>query len=152
AFGREHEDGGRHFFASKLPADIVAAFPGQHHVQHDERGPMPADSVNGVVAAIAHGDFKAVALEHLLESQQNVRVIFDDQNFCFHLLDRSIRVYSCAFLFETGGAGSRRTKQLPPPGRGSQTMSPPWARAICRARVRPRPEPWMPLLNESWAR
>ena len=49
-------------------------------------------------------------------------------------------------MVEIRAAGRRSVKQLPPPSRGSHTTSPPWARAICRASVRPSPDPWMPLL------
>ena len=132
AFGREHENGCGDFLRAEFPADVVAAFAGQHHVQHDEGGPMFRDGIDGLVAAIADNDLKAVALHHFLQTQQDVRIVFDNENFCFH---------SCQFVVEIGAAGRRSVKQLPPPSRGWQTTSPPCARAICRASVRPSPDP-----------
>ena len=84
AFGGEHEDRRRDFFAPQFPADVVTAFAGQHHVQHDQPRAIFADGFNGLVAPMARGHLETVALQHFLQSQQDVRVVFDNQDFRFH--------------------------------------------------------------------
>ena len=86
ALGREHEDGRGDLSGAEFLADVVAAFAGQHHVEHDEGGPMFRDGIDGLISAIADGDLKPIAPQHFLQTQQDVRVVFHNQYFCFHAI------------------------------------------------------------------
>ncbi len=111
ALGREHEDGGGELPGAKLLANVVAAHPGQHDVEHDQPGAVPGAGLHRLVAAVAHGNLETVALEHFFQAQQDVRVVFHDEDFGFHFF----QVHALA----PAATGRRRLKQLPPPGRGS---------------------------------
>jgi hypothetical protein len=50
---------------------------------------MFRDSAKGLIAAIANGDVKAIALQDLLQAEKDVRVVFDDQNSGAHLISHS---------------------------------------------------------------
>src|SRR5207237_1274941 len=117
----------------ELFANIIPAQARQHDVEHHERRLVLVESVERLVAAPAQCDLERLALQNFLQTKRDVGIVFDNQNFRFHV---SARI------------GRRKTKQLPPPGRVWQATSPPCVRAICRASVRPSPDPWMPLLNE----
>ncbi len=58
---------------------------------------------DGGITAVADGDFESVALEDFFKTEKDVGVVFDDQDFDFHI----------------GFKGKVRAKQLPPPSRGS---------------------------------
>src|SRR5947207_2385687 len=86
--------------------------------------------VDGLGAAITDRDFKVLATENLFEAKENVRIVLDNENSRLHC---SSSFGFCPF------SGRTKVKQLPPPKRAWQVTSPPWARAIWRASVRPRP-------------
>src|SRR5262249_4328224 len=51
--------------------------------EEDQPRPMLADGIKRVIAAMAGRDLEALAFENLLQTERNVRVVFDDQNSCF---------------------------------------------------------------------
>src|SRR6185312_12608191 len=65
----------------------LAAEAGEHDVEEDEGGFVLGDAIEGAVAAVAGGDIEAFAFEDFFEAQQDVRVVFDDENFGFHFND-----------------------------------------------------------------
>ena len=123
-FRSQHQDGRRIFVGAELFAYVVPACAGEHDIKNDEGGMALGYSIDGFIAAIADGDVKTITFHDFFESEENMRIIFDDKNPGFH------RVYHADFLSQVGHNGRRSVKQLPPPSRGSYTTSPPWARAI----------------------
>jgi hypothetical protein len=123
-FGSKHQDGRRIFFGAELFAYVVSARAGEHDVKDDEGRMTLGYSIDGFITAVADRDVKTVAFHDFFESEEDVRIIFDNKNPGFH------RVNHADFLSHAGHNGSRSVKQLPPPSRGSYTTSPPWARAI----------------------
>src|ERR1051326_6853740 len=95
----------------------------------------------GFVTTAANDYVETFSFKDLLQSEHNVWVIFDQQDLGFHVSfpSGSPDLKSGASVSRFGGSVSR--KVLPPPGRGSYVTSPPCARAILRASVRPSPEP-----------
>jgi hypothetical protein len=59
-------------------ADVVAAQPGQHDIEHDERGLKFGDGGNGFIAATARGGLETFALEDFFETEEDVRIVLDD--------------------------------------------------------------------------
>src|SRR5581483_1044761 len=108
AFGRQHKDWRADFLRAKLLADIVSAQTREHHIEDDQSGLLLLVSLNGLVAAAAYRHLERFAFQHLFESQRNVWVVFNDQDFRFH-----IRVYWPVVL-SSPSTGSLSTKQLPP--------------------------------------
>jgi hypothetical protein len=123
-FSSQHQDGRRIFFGAELFAYVVPTRAGEHDVQDDDGRVALGYSIDGFIATVADGHVKAVPFHDFFESEQDMRVIFDDENSGFH------RVIHADFLSQAGHNGSRSVKQLPPLSRGSYTTSPPWARAI----------------------
>jgi len=123
-FSSKHQDGRRIFFGAELFAYVIPARAGKHDIKDDQGRVTLGYSVDGFVATIADGHVKAVPFHDFFESEEDVRIIFNDENSGFH------RVSHADFLSQAGESGSRSVKQLPPPSRGSYTTSPPWARAI----------------------
>ena len=134
AFGGKHEDGSGDFPGAQLLAHVVAAQAGQHDVEHDERRLAFHHRFDGLVAAGTNVHFVTFPLEDFLQTQANVRVVFNDQDFAFHkcsseplvmLAGQGTRPLARAHLSGPSGrvslipTGKRSVKQLPPPGRGS---------------------------------
>ena len=84
AFGGEHQDGRGDFLRAKLLADVVAAQARQHDIQHDQRGAVLLDGFDRLVSAVADGHVEPVALQDFLQAEEDVRVVFNDKNFCLH--------------------------------------------------------------------
>src|SRR5437867_13243908 len=84
AFGGEHQNRSGEFFCAKLFADVITAQAGQHDIEEDHGRAMFGDSIDGGIAAIANGHFEAVAGQDFLQPEQNVRIIFDNENLVFH--------------------------------------------------------------------
>jgi len=82
-FGGEHQDRGGDFFGAELFANVVAAEAREHDIEHDKGRFLFGDGVDGFVAAIADGDVKAVAAQNLFEAEEDVRIVFDDEDFGF---------------------------------------------------------------------
>jgi len=123
-FRSQHENGRRIFFGAELFAYVIPACAGEHDVQDDDGRVALGYSVDSFIATVADGHVETVPFHDFFESEEDMRIIFDDKDSGFH------RVIHADFLSQAGHSGSRSVKQLPPPSRGSYTTSPPWARAI----------------------
>jgi hypothetical protein len=123
-FSSQHQDGRRILFGAELFAYVIPARAGEHDVQNNEGRMALGYRLNGFIATVADGHVKAVPFHDFFESEEDMWIIFNDENSGFH------RFYHADFLSQPGHSGSRSVKQLPPPSRDSYTTSPPWARAI----------------------
>src|SRR5439155_23720917 len=102
--------GCRLFFRTKQVAKLVTAETRQHDVKDDEGGLVFGDRLDRLITAVADCYLEAVAFEDFFEAEQDVRIVFDDQDFSFHNAPRR---------------GSRTMNTLPPPSRGSHVIPPP---------------------------
>src|SRR5262249_4011247 len=83
-FSSQHQDGRRIFCGAELFAYVVPTHAGEHYVKDDEGRVTLGYSIDGFVAAIADGDVKAVAFHNFFESEEDVRIVFDNKNPGFH--------------------------------------------------------------------
>jgi hypothetical protein len=92
-FRSQHEDGRCIFFGAELFAYVVPAGAGEHDIEDDESGMTPGYSIDGFITAVADGDVKTIAFHDFFESEEDMRIIFDDENPGFHkaLEGRSVK-------------------------------------------------------------
>ena len=68
----------------QLPHEIQTAQPGQAQVGQHHVALVVAGSAQSLVAAIAHGDFEAVLLQHVTQVRRQAGVVFNQKNSrCF---------------------------------------------------------------------
>src|SRR6267142_1809255 len=112
-FGSQHQNGRRIVFGAELFAYFIPARAGKHDVKDDEGRMAFGYSIDGFIATVTDGHDKTVPFHDFFQSEQDMRIIFDDENSRFH------GVAHADFLSQAGHNGSRSVKQLPPPSRGS---------------------------------
>jgi hypothetical protein len=83
-FRSQHQNGGRIFLGAELFAYVVPAGAREHDVKDDQGRVAFAYCLDGFIATVADGHVKTVPFHDFFQSEENVGIIFDDENPGFH--------------------------------------------------------------------